>query len=311
MFIGTFERAILETLAYSDVFEYPLRLDEICRYLPMRADIEQVSQTLNSLGELVGEQDDFYFLAGREKIVETRKQREAHSQKFMRRALQYGRILGALPFIRMVALTGSLAVLNSTKDADFDYMLVTTPNRVWTARAFALVFNRITRLFGHTLCPNLIVSENALAWSTHDLYSARELHQMVPITGMDVYRKLLGANEWTKEFLPNVKRTSEVSKTSEVLLRNILELPLRGKLGNRLERWEMKRKIARFSKQTGFGEETVFNVDVCQGNFDHHKKWTQEMLEKQLNVIARRAKPDEAIPSSMSEIASSPIGSSQ
>jgi len=28
MFIGTFEHAILETLAYSDVFKYPLRLNE-------------------------------------------------------------------------------------------------------------------------------------------------------------------------------------------------------------------------------------------------------------------------------------------
>ena len=135
----------------------------------------------------------------------------------MLHALKYGCMLGALPFIRMVALTGSLAVMNSAKVSDFDYMLVTTPNRVWTARAFALLLNRFTRLFGHTLCPNLIVSENALTWSTHDLYSARELCQMIPITGMDVYRKLMRANKWTKHFLPNDgKKTSEVFKTSEV-----------------------------------------------------------------------------------------------
>jgi hypothetical protein len=142
----TLERAILETLAYSDVFDYPLRLDELYRYLPMRVEIEQLTQTLNSLNELLGKQDDFYFLAGREKIVEIRKQREVYSQKLLHKALIYGRILGALPFIRMVALTGSLAVMNSTKDADFDYMLVAAPDRVWMARAFALLFNRIDRL---------------------------------------------------------------------------------------------------------------------------------------------------------------------
>ena len=43
MFIGTLERAILETLAYSDVFEYPLRLNELHRYLPIRAKTGQVS----------------------------------------------------------------------------------------------------------------------------------------------------------------------------------------------------------------------------------------------------------------------------
>ena len=185
----------------------------------------------------------------------------------------------------MVALTGSLAVMNSSRNADFDYMLVTIPGRVWTARAFALLFNRFTRLFGHTLCPNLIVSETALAWSRHDLYSARELCQMISIAGMDVYQKVMKANQWIKGFLPNIQ-TSEVSETSEVLAQSFLELPLRGKLGDRFERWEMNRKIARFSKQAGFGEETVFNAEVCQGNFDHHRKWTREAYENRMSALA-------------------------
>ncbi|MEP6894670.1 MAG: hypothetical protein ABI986_03590, partial [Chloroflexota bacterium] len=158
MFNGTLERAILETLAYSDVFDYPLRLDELYRYLPIRVEIGKLQQALGLLNEQVGMKDDLCFLTGHEAIIKIRKQREAHSQKLTQRALQYGCVLGSLPFIRMVALTGSLAVMNSSGDADFDYMLVAAPNRVWTARAFALLFNRFTRLFGHTLCPNLIVS---------------------------------------------------------------------------------------------------------------------------------------------------------
>jgi hypothetical protein len=315
MFIGTLERAILETLAYSDVFEYPLRLDELHRYLPKRAETEQVAHALDSMGDLLGEQDGFYFLAGREKLVKIRKQREVHSQKLILHALKYGRILGALPFIRMAALTGSLAVMNSTKGADFDYMLVTAPNRVWTARAFALLLNRFTRLFGHTLCPNLIVSENALMWSAHDLYSARELCQMIPITGVDVYHRLMMTNKWVNDFLPNVilecdGLPSHMQERSSAL-QSFLELPLRGKLGDRIERWELNRKIARFAKQTGFGEETVFNENICQGNFDHHKKWTQKAFDERIQkyVVARLAK-GEAIPATISEIASPPIGAS-
>jgi hypothetical protein len=286
MFNGTLERAILETLAYSDVFEYPLCLDELHRYLPICAEIEQMPQVLDSLDELIGKQGDFYFLTGREKIIETRKQREAYSQKLMKHALQYGRVLGSLPFIRMVALTGSLAVMNSSGDADFDYMLVAAPNRVWTARAFALLLNRFTRLFGHTLCPNLIISENALAWQVHDLYSARELCQMIPITGMDVYRKLMKANEWVKDFLPNVFLGCDGlplhPREQAPALQSFFELLLRSNVGDRFERWEMNRKIARFSKQAGFGEETIFNADMCQGNFDHHKRRTQKVFENKL-----------------------------
>jgi hypothetical protein len=65
----------------------------------------------------------------------------------------------------------------------------------------------------------------------------------------------------------------------------LAEWVLRGKLGDRLERWEMNRKIARFSKQEGFGEETVFNAEICQGNFDHHGKKTREVLGEKLNSI--------------------------
>jgi hypothetical protein len=307
--IGSLQRAILEALAYSDIFEHPLRLEEIHRYLPVRTDVAELPPALDSLQGQVEKQDEFYFLTGRAEIVDIRRQREARSRELLPHALRYGRMLGALPFVRMAALTGSLAVLNVSKAADFDYMLVTTKGRVWTARLFAVALNRVANLFGYRLCPNLIVSETALEWPLHDLYSARELVQMIPITGMDVYHRLLNANEWAGELLPNAifesgsllpKRQMQASA-----LQNTLELFLRGNFGDRFEKWEMTRKIARFSKQPGFGEETVFTAELCQGNFHHHRKWTREVFEEKLRVIASRAERREAIPS-FAEIASSP-----
>jgi len=286
MFNSTLERAILETLAYSDLFEYPLHLDELHRYLPVQVEVECLPQTIELLHDQVGEKDGIYFLAGRESNIEIRKHREVHSQRLFQLALKCGRIIGTLPFIRMVALTGSLAVMNSSNDADFDFMLVTASGRVWIARAFALLFNRVTRLFGHTLCPNLIISENALIWSRHDLYSARELCQMIPISGMNVYHKLMQANGWIRDFLPNaIVQVSKTSKSTKALQQKLLELPLQGILGDRIERWEMKRKIARFTQQEGFSDETIFNADMCQGNFDHHRDSTQKMFEERLSAL--------------------------
>jgi len=288
MFTGNLERAALEALAYSDIFEYPLRLKELHRYLPIQADMEQLSDALNSLSGRVGKQKDCYFLAGREEIVEIRNQREVRSRSLLPRAMKYGRVLGFLPFIRMVALTGSLAVMNTSKTADFDYMLVTAPGRVWTARAFALALNRLTRLLGHTLCPNLIVSETALEWPLHDVYSARELCQMVLIKGDNVYAQLMKANQWVKLFLPNcVQGISRERKETDVVaeFQSAMESLLVGKLGEHFEKWEMKRKIARFQNQTGIGDETVFNAEVCQGNFHHHRGWTKEAFEKRLFEI--------------------------
>jgi hypothetical protein len=278
-------RAVLQTVAYADIFDYPLTALEIHRYLTgVCASVEAVGRALEE-DHLVMRVGNYFVLPAREEIVSIRVQREARSRKLLPRAIQYGRILGALPYVRMVALTGSLAVLNVSNVVDFDYMLVTAPGRLWTARAFAIALNRFTRVGGHTLCPNLIISENILEWPVQDLYSARELCQMIPITGLDVYFRLMEANQWLRSFLPNAVMASGVSTVPQgrvPALQRLFEFPLRGKIGDRFEQWEMNRKIARFSRQQGFGEETVFNAEICQGNFDHHGGWTRKALEKRL-----------------------------
>ena len=284
----TIPDAILETVAYADIFDHPLTAPEIHRYLTgVVVSFESLNEVLKNTSRLV-QSGDHFTLPGREEIIPIREKREARSQKLLPVAIRYGRILGSLPFIRMVALTGSLAVLNVSKTDDFDYMLVAVPGRVWTARAFALLINRIVKRSGHTVCPNLIVSRNRLEWPLHDLYSARELCQMHPISGMEVYHELIRANAWAREFLPNAFSENYVSQNQTGRRFNFqkqMEIFLSGTLGDRFERWEMTRKIDRFSRQDGFGDETVFNADVCQGNFHHHRKWTHEAYQQRLRKL--------------------------
>lgn len=286
--ISELERAVLETLSYSDVFEYPLTFDELHRFLTVSATLAEVYEGVVDMKD-ISSTSGYYFLAGRNEIVYIRKQREENSRKAYRRAIFYGRILGSLPFIRMVALTGSLAMLNLSKNRDMDYMLVTKPGRVWTARAFALLFGRVARLFGDIICPNVIVSENALEWKERNLYTAREFAQMILIGGEDVYHHLRVVNKWIKDFLPNVNTDSttlDFHSSRWEKLQSLLELSLKGKIGNLFESWEMNRKIARFQKQAGYGAETNFSVNVCQGNFDHHGSWTLKAYKERLRTLS-------------------------
>lgn len=288
--ISPLEHAILATLAYSDIFDHPLTLDELHRYLIVFASRDQISECAISMIESACK-DGYYFLGDRPEIVDIRKRREANSRKAFDRAMFYGRILGRLPFIRMVALTGSLAMLNLSKNRDMDYMLVTRPGRVWTARAFALLLGRLARLFGDVICPNVIVSENALEWNANNLYAAREFAQMIPISGLDVFNRLRLANLWVKDILPNfdLDSGSELSKEKmqPSASQKLIEFLLVGKLGDIFEAWEMNRKIARFKKQKGYGLETNFTADICQGNFDHHGSWAMMAYEERLGSIRK------------------------
>ena len=279
------ERAILETLAYSDVFDYPLSLEELHRFLTISATKVEIQEQLVRMKD-VSSAHGYYFLAGRSEIVDIRKRREENSRKAFRRAMFYGRILGSLPFIRMVALTGSLAMLNLSKNKDMDYMLAAKPGRVWTVRAFALLLARVTRSFGDVICPNVIVSEHALEWTERNLYTAREFAQMIPISGEDVFRRLRVVNRWVEDVLPNHVILSEAKDLSGGnAIQLVLEFLLNSKLGSLFEFWEMNRKIARFQKQAGYGVETNFSADVCQGNFDHHGLWTLKAYNERLESL--------------------------
>jgi len=69
------------------------------------------------------------------------------------------------------------------------------------------------------------------------------------------------------------------------MVQTFFEALLTTKLGGLFETWEMNRKIARFKKQTGYGVETNFSADICQGNFDHHASWTMQAYQDRLTAL--------------------------
>lgn len=279
------EEAILKTLAYSDIFDYPLTLDELHKYLVTSATKEEIKNCIENTNQ-IGFTENYFYLMGRDEIVRTRKQRELKSIKTFKRAMFYGKVIGKFPFVKMVALTGSLAMLNLSNEIDMDFMLITKPKRLWLARALAVTFGRLIRLLGDRICINLLISENALHWKNHDLYSAREICQMIPLSGFEVYYDFRVANSWTQEILPNVLLNENTSNPVS-LLQQLFEIPFLRNFGGKLEKWAMDFQMKIISRQENVGNETNFTADICQGNFHQHKKWTQMEYEKRLrNVVA-------------------------
>jgi len=167
------EKAIIKTLRYHDLFEYPMRELEIYKFLiqasnnkhpaspaggqitnadvsivhprPKRRDKSQISnlklQTIlrKMQGEgKIGKEGEYYFLKGREKTVSLRLKRERYSKKKMETAKKIAGILAKIPFVKMVGVTGALSMNNSTKDDDIDLMIITSRDRLWTTRFFCV-----------------------------------------------------------------------------------------------------------------------------------------------------------------------------
>ncbi len=275
----TLERAILGALVYADLFDYPLTLTEIHRYLiAVPASLPEVRAAVARsawLADRIVERRGLWTLRGREHLRELRLQRAAAAARLWPHALRYGRILAALPYVRMGAVTGALAMDNVEEGDDIDYLIVTAPGRLWLCRAIVVGLVRWAARHGVTLCPNYFLSERALALEDRNLFTAHELAQMIPLFGGPIYQRMRAQNVWTTRFLPNADGppwSVEVTPAGGRWIRASLEAIGRAPPGAWLEAWEMRRKIRKFSAREG--GEVRFDPDHCQGHFDGHGQRT-------------------------------------
>lgn len=283
--IPALHRALLHTATYADIFDYPLTAREIHRYLTgLRAPFEAVESALPGPLQRVGA---YYTLPGREGIVATRQRRQKIADALWPHALRFGARIARLPFVRMVAVTGSLAMDNAEEDADLDYLIVTTPGRLWLCRALVLALGRLAALQGVQLCPNYMISQRILSFSAQNIYGAHELAQMVPLAGMDVYAEIRDRNRWMDSFLPNaagapVNDKSHPKTASQISGDSWLEALLLTPPVAIVEKWEMDRKIRKLRRENGENPEASFSVDCCKGHSQRHGQKTTQKLENML-----------------------------
>jgi hypothetical protein len=285
------EAAAVAAIAYADVFDWPLSAAEIHRYLPVPARRDQVEAALVSprLGRLTCTARDLYALRGREEVIEGRQQRAAVSARLWRRAIRYGRLLACLPWVHLVAVTGSLAVGAATEDADIDLLLVTEEGRLWLTRALTIGLAKTASRLAPTrdprLCPNYLLTASAFELPERDLYTAHELAQLVPLAGPAAYRALLEQNDWYREFLPNHPgHVGPIGRLGALGARRLVEVALDNSMVDEIERWEMDRKVCRLNVVEA-GSEARFDETICKGHFGGHRRHVLEAFVRRVERL--------------------------
>jgi hypothetical protein len=287
----TLKYSVFHTLAYADIFDYPMTAEEVYRYLAARrASREEITQVLAD-ESLFTRVQEYFTLRGRENIVETRMRRAEVSARLWIKAARYGRMIAMLPFVRMVAVTGSLAMNNTDEGKDVDYLIVTSPNHLWTCRALSLFIARFARFEGVNLCPNYLITTNALKLTERSFYVAHELAQMIPLSGFEMYREIQRQNRWLEDYLPNALIEPELppgilGRKKNSVIQNALEIVFRLPLIDRFENWEMNRKIARLTREQSSSSESYFSADVCKGHIDQHGENVVAALSVRLQKAA-------------------------
>lgn len=211
------EKAILKTLVYADIFDYPLKAYEIHKWLIGRqATLRGVEQALIKLlkKRKIQTFKDYYFLKNKKKLVLKRISREKPSAKFLFKAKFYVWFLKIIPWIKLVGISGGLAMENANKKDDIDLFLVTAKNRLWLTRILVigiLDFMGVRRKakmkasqVGGKLCANILLEEDKLEQENKDIFTAHEVLQMKVLRQRNgIYSKYLLDNEWVFDYLPN------------------------------------------------------------------------------------------------------------
>lgn len=233
--------AVLKTLLYSDIFDYPLTKEEIWRHLvaSKKTNLRSVELEL-ARNKHVHHRDGFYFLRGRQSIVSLRKKREKISLIKLKKAKEIIKKLFYIPTIELIGISGNLSLKNSEKKDDIDLFIVAKKNTIWLTRILIIVvllFLKVYRKRGNRnikdkICTNMFLDAGHLRFSKkrQNLFIAHELMQFLPIAERgNVYTKLIKSNKWILNYLSNsfskmqhcIIKNRKNSRKTGVVLRSI------------------------------------------------------------------------------------------
>jgi hypothetical protein len=236
---------LIEPIVYGDIFDSPLTLEELHRFCTLPLSLEELRSEIKGNGDfnrLVSRSGAYFFLEGKERLVDVRERRNVVSRRSWKRAQRVVRIIKYVPFVKGIMVTGSLAMNNTKGQDDLDFLVLTGANRLWSV---FFVLGTLQRLFSRRyLCPNYYVSTDHFCLPEKSYYIAREVIQAKPIYGTVHCRRFFEENRWVFDLFPNLEGAEDVTSAENQLgerkgitswVSSAIEWFLGGKLGDVIE----------------------------------------------------------------------------
>ena len=235
---------ILTTLAYFDIFHYPLHGEEIHRFHGQPASRAETDEELRSLTEehTICFIDGFYLLNNDGGLVIKRKEANRLAARQMVIACKSARLLSRFPYVKGIAISGSLSKNYADEKADIDFFIITTANRLWIARTLMHLFKKLTYLSGrqNRYCMNYYVDEEAPVIEEKNIFTAIEISTLIPMHGKRSLDDFVIANSWVNQYFPLCRMdTDNTPGIKKGFLSAMIERLFNAGLGNRLDKWLM------------------------------------------------------------------------
>jgi predicted nucleotidyltransferase len=249
------KKNIISTLAYFDMFDYPLSYNEIFLFLECKCEETDLRKTINYLVscKLIYQIGKFYSLKNDHFIITRRNKGNQKALELLEKAKAVGQLLIKFPYVRGIGISGSLSKNFADENSDIDLFIITKKNRLWIARTLMHLFKKLTFLVNkqHYYCMNYYIDEQQLEIVEKNIYTAIEVVTLIPLQGDGAFASFYSANAWTKDYLPNkVMRISSAKPSKRHILKSCVEFLCNNEVGSWIEKRLMKITAKRWNKKT-------------------------------------------------------------
>ena len=293
------ERAIVSTIIYFDIFDYPLTLIEIWKWLYIEnqnsnfkfkiVDIQNILKNSENLKNVIEKKNGLYFLKGKKELIKLRQKRHKLIQRRWKKLRRLTILLQLIPNVKMIAACNNMAINSIKPESDIDVFIIVKKDRIWQTRFLitlliaALGQWRHRRKIANKICLSFYLTDDNLnlSWLTkkpYDIYMIYWLALVFPLLDRGVYNSFILENKWARRYLPNFIKYDPVlfeRKVSEIfaldVIRKLLETILEKKLGDFVEFWFKKIQMAKMRKRSTRWEKNGTDVVISDQILKFHE----------------------------------------
>jgi hypothetical protein len=283
--------SILKAIAYFDLFNYPLAIEDILFFLDTEVEDYPVKRELDALVKegCLFRTGPYYSLQNDPALADRRNLSHKRADALIPIAERGARLVFQFPFVRGVFISGSLSKHCAEEKEDVDYFIVTSANRLWIARTFMHLFKKLTYLLGHQhrYCMNYYVDEEALEIREKNIFTATELITLIAASGNGGIISFFKANEWTTRFYPRYHRRNRESLGTprSSLLKRTCERLLNNRIGDRLDDYFRKVTERRWKKKEDRGDLNLRGLTMSLQCGKHFARPNPEIFQQK--ILAR------------------------
>lgn len=289
------EEGCIHCLNYFAIFNYPLTVEEVHLFNTVKSSQDEINLTLEKLYEKkqVYKIESFFLTESNPDWIKERLKGNKRALELLDQSGKYVKIIASFPFVRGIAISGSLSKFYASDRPDIDYFIIVDENRLWIARTLLHLFKKLTFITGHQhyFCMNYFVDTNSLKITHQNLYSAIETVTLLPVYNNLLIKKFLKNNTWVNQYLPNFGtqlNTKYLVKDKSSPIKKLFELLINILAPERLNRFFMNltdKKWRRKWKKHDYSEDDynrAFQTDISISKnhpADFEKKVLSELAE--------------------------------